>query len=69
METILKYADDSYLLIPSSNATTVVEELDHVGKWAEICYLNLNQDKTYEMLIRQGGVGWGSPLSYQRYLE
>ena len=52
---ILKYADYSYLMIPSSNADTVVEELDHVGKWAETCNLKLNQNKTYEMLIRRGG--------------
>ena len=69
---ILKYADDSYLMIPSSNADTVVEELDHVGKWAETCNLKLNQNKTYEMLIRRGGVRvgqWMVPLSYQGYLE
>ena len=62
---ILKYADDSYLMILSSNAYIVVE-LDHVGKWAtaETCNLKLNQDKTSEMLIRRGGgrVGqWMAP--------
>ena len=51
-------------MIPSSNADTVVEELDHVGKWAETCNLKLNHNKTHEMLIRRGGgrVGqWMAP--------
>ena len=42
-------------MIPSSNADTVVEELDHVGKWAETCNLKLNHNKTHEMLIRRSG--------------
>jgi hypothetical protein len=56
---ILKYADDSYLMIPACNAYTVTEELDHVGKWADSCNLKLNHNKTHEMLIRtrRRGVG------------
>jgi len=52
---ILKYADDSYLLIPSSNSATVSAELEHVTNWAKACNLKLNHKKTQEMIVR--GVG------------
>ena len=29
-----KYADDTYLIVPSSNSHTVVRELEHVSEWA-----------------------------------
>ena len=48
-----KYADDTYLLIPSSRSDTIRAELDHVTEWAARCNLSLNQKKTQEMLIRR----------------
>ena len=32
LNIILKYADDSYLIIPSNNADTIQDELDHLAK-------------------------------------
>jgi hypothetical protein len=49
---ILKYADDSYLLIPSSNSATVSAEIEHVTNWAKTCNLKLNHKKTQEMIVR-----------------
>ena len=53
---IQKYADDTYLLIPSSNSATIPAELDHVTQWSVTCNLKINSNKTYEMIVR--GPGW-----------
>ena len=37
-----KYADDSYLIVPSINSDLVPEELDHIAEWAKENNLNLN---------------------------
>ena len=50
---LMKYADDTYLLVPSSNSATVANELDHVSQWAETCNLKLNKKKIFEMVIRR----------------
>lgn len=68
---MLKYADDSYLMIPSSYAATVKEESDHVEKRAETCKLKLklNKSKVFEMLIRSRSrvaKGWSQP-TYLRF--
>jgi len=57
---LLKYADDCYLLIPSSNSASVTLELDHISRWAADCNLKLNQKKTSEMIIHRPRVGLGN---------
>jgi hypothetical protein len=47
---LLKYADDSYLIIPSSNDNTVGLELSSIETWASENNLKLNRAKTYEMI-------------------
>ena len=54
-----KYADDSYLLIPSANSDLVVSEIQHVSAWAESCNLKLNHSKIQEMIIRRPRKGLG----------
>ena len=39
---MLKYADDTYLIIPSSNSHLIPEELAHVDNWASGHNLKLN---------------------------
>lgn len=48
---ILKYADDTYLLIPASNIQTRAAELQNVEQWAETNNLKLNHKKTSEIII------------------
>jgi Reverse transcriptase (RNA-dependent DNA polymerase) len=48
-----KYADDSYLIIPSCNSVTVQSELDHVEIWARGNNLKLNKLKTQEIVIHK----------------
>ena len=39
---LLKYADDSYLLVSASCIDSTLSELDHISKWASISNLKLN---------------------------
>jgi Reverse transcriptase (RNA-dependent DNA polymerase) len=48
---LLKYADDSYLLIGSRNITTAHEELKHITDWAHKKNLLINLSKTREMAV------------------
>ena len=40
-----KYADDTYLLVPSSNSHTVSLELEHISEWAQRNNFMLNTAK------------------------
>ena len=42
---LCKYADDTYIIIPSSNVDTRIEELDNVERWAKVNNLTLNRAK------------------------
>src|SRR5688572_14692954 len=48
---ILKYADDTYLIIGESMRGTTHEELDNISIWAERNNLRLNKSKSREMLV------------------
>ena len=48
-----KYADDTYLLVPSSNSQTVARELEHVSEWAAENNLKLNKTKSVELIIHR----------------
>jgi hypothetical protein len=52
---MLKYADDMYLLVGSSQIQTIPIELNHITKWAIHNNLSLNQNKTYEMIVFKNG--------------
>ena len=51
LNRLLKYADDSYLLIPASNISTTSMELASIEAWASSCNLKLNASKTKELII------------------
>ena len=55
-----KYADDTYLIVPSSNSHTVSLELDHISEWAQCNNLMLNTAKFMEMIIHKPGVKLGN---------
>ena len=52
---ILKYADDTYLLIPASNIQTRAAELQNVEQWAETNNLKLNHKRPVKSLSPTAG--------------
>jgi hypothetical protein len=53
---LFKFADDTYLVVPSLNADTCDGELAHVHDWASANNLTLNQSKTLELLVIAPGI-------------
>jgi len=52
----VKYADDTYLIIPSSNSQSTITELEHIEKWSTANNLKLNHTKTVEILFVARGI-------------
>jgi len=48
---LVKFADDTYLLIPASNADSRSIELKNVETWARASNLTLNNGKTKEIIV------------------
>ena len=48
-----KYADDTYLIVPASKSQTILAELDNVSAWAVANNLSLNVAKSCEMIVRR----------------
>jgi hypothetical protein len=48
---LCKYADDTYIVIPASNADTRLSELSNVEQWAHKNNLRLNRSKTTEIIF------------------
>ena len=48
---IVKYADDTYLLVPSNNSASIPQELTHISEWALTNNLKLNPNKSSEMMF------------------
>lgn len=46
-----KYADDCYLIVPSTNTHTIQSEMTHITLWASTNNLKLNVQKSQELLI------------------
>jgi len=44
---IIKYADDTYLIVPAENTSSCQPELDNISHWASDNNLRLNQNKTF----------------------
>ena len=49
-----KYADDTYLIVPASHSHTISSELDNVSAWAADNNLSLNVNKSCEMMWHVG---------------
>ena len=47
---MIKFADDIYLVIPSSNSNSLQLELDSLSEWAKLSNLSLNLKKYYELI-------------------
>jgi hypothetical protein len=46
-----KYADDTYLLVPSVNSGAILIEMEHISTWATDNNLRLNGKKCLEMVV------------------
>jgi hypothetical protein len=46
-----KYADDTYLIVPASNKSSVMGELENIDRWATCNNLRLNKSKSLEMVV------------------
>ena len=46
-----KYADDSYLIVPASHISTRISELDNIERWAVNNNLKLNRSKSLEIIF------------------
>ena len=48
---MIKFADDTYLVIPSSNSDSFQLELDSLSEWTKLSNPPLNLKKSYELII------------------
>ena len=48
---IVKYADDTYLIIPANNQNTCKAEIQHIEQWANTNNLKLNRSKSKEIVF------------------
>ena len=64
---LVKYADDTYLIIPAKNKDYRQKELDNIESWARANNLNLNRAKSNEIIFvdsrRQKRVQYPPPLA------
>ena len=51
LNKMIKFADDTHLVIPSSNSNSMQLELDSLSEWAKLSNLSLNLNKSYELII------------------
>jgi len=48
-----KYADDTYLIVPSINSSSIPAEMASIANWAKDNNLKLNSNKSLEMIVRR----------------
>jgi len=52
--SVVKFADDTYLIIPAANSQTREDEVSHVETWAARNNLHLNCAKSHEIVFQSG---------------
>ena len=50
--SLVKFADDTYLVVPSVNASTRQQEMDNIATWAAANNLKLNVSKSKEIIFQ-----------------
>src|SRR6218665_2916451 len=60
LNCLMKYADDTYLLVDSNNISTVADEFAHINAWARTNNLQLNPSKTRELVVSRRRLRTGS---------
>jgi len=48
---LVKYADDTYLIIPGTNSSLIPDELNNITQWVSANNFKLNLNKSYEMIV------------------
>jgi len=56
----MKYADDTYIIIPASNSHTRSVEIDNVEHWAQTNNLKLNRQKFKEIVFVDNKRKWNA---------
>ena len=51
LNKMIKFADDTCLVIPSSNSNSLQLELDYLSEWAKLSHLSFNLKNFYELII------------------
>ena len=67
--TILKYADDTTLLVPQNSSTTLEAEFSHILDWANENKLKVNTLKTKEIVFHRPRLPNHSPLCFPTFNE
>jgi len=52
---MIKFADDTYLIVPEECTTTSEDELQYIQNWAQGCNLSLDGTKTKEIIFQAKG--------------
>src|SRR6218665_3249001 len=60
LNCLMKYADDTYLLVGSNNISTLADEFAHINAWARTNNLQLNPSKTRELVVSRRRLRTGS---------
>ena len=53
MNILLKYADDTSLLVPSDSDTDLVDKVDNIKRWAAQNHMVINLQQTKELVFRR----------------
>ena len=49
---VIKFADDTYLVIPAANTDSCLNELKHIQRWALTNNLKLKRSKSQEIIFK-----------------
>ena len=52
---IIKYADDTYLIVPAVNSDNSIGELRRIKDWADDNHLKLNATKSRQIIFQARG--------------
>src|SRR6218665_4169736 len=68
---MMKYADDTYLMVGSRHISTAQKEFENISRWAELNNLKLNATKTKELIVfrRRPSVAFDHPEPFIRGAE
>jgi len=50
---LVKFADDTYLIVPAKNSSTCSSEIANIESWAAANNLKFNRSKTFEIIFRK----------------
>ena len=56
VNTLIKYANDTNLLVPSDSDTNLTDEFDYIKRWANDKRMIINLTKTKELVFRRPNI-------------